>query len=383
MVKRPSSAQGLVKSPLLTRENGALMTLTALIKQSKNFVMALAAGLVLVACGGGGGSGGGTTGGTTYDLDTLGVPKFIATNYLDVSAQVGGIQSISKISKFRSSVGHSYGDSQETCRSMKHYFMTPATTTDIVSPVAGKIRTIYEESQGTQIGITPDAQPAFEIRIFHVNKVKTFTVGEAVSAGQKLGTHYTTGTYSDVAVFVSTPSGIRAVSYFEALTDAAFQPYKDMGINAPSDLIITKAQRDAAPLTCSGETFTNAGSDTLPQWVNLDPAPVAAGAFAALADMTIGDNGGDPIVTPIQAGGVTDPLGRIITYTATGFPNIDDFGDPTVFAISQSGQITFQYDVLNVPWNANKYVGTVTVTASPTGSGKSISKSFQIFLINE
>lgn len=244
------------------------MTLTTLFKKTKHLAMVFAAGLMLVACGGGGSSNN-TGGGTTYDLDTLGVPKFIATNYLDVSAQVGGIQSISKISKFRSSVGHDYSDSKESCRSMKHYFMTPATTTDIVSPVAGKIRTIYEESQGTQIGITPDAQPAFEIRIFHINKVKTFTVGESVSAGQKLGTHYTAGTYSDVAVFVSTPSGNRAVSYFEALTDAAFQPYKDMGINAPSDLIITKAQRDAAPLTCSGETFTNAGSDTLPQWQTL------------------------------------------------------------------------------------------------------------------
>lgn len=297
----------------------------AFFTQTKNVFLSLIVGLALAACGGGGGSSNGGTTGSTYDLDTLGVPKFIATNYLDVAAQVGGVQSISKISKFRSSVGHSYADSQEACRSMKHYFMTPATTTDIVSPVAGKVKTIYVESQGTQIGITPDAQPAFEIRIFHINPIKTFVVGESVSAGQKLGTHYTTGTYSDVAVFVNTASGTRAVSYFEALTDAAFAPFKNMGINAPSDLIITKAQRDTAPLTCSGETFTNASSDTLPQWVDLS-TPITASVTATGA---IGPNTNETGSTEytgffngyVLALGANESVSWVITFSIIGSTN--------------------------------------------------------------
>ncbi len=43
-----------------------------------------------------------------------------------------------------------------------------------------------------------------------------------------------------------------------------------------------------------------------------DPAPIAGGAFAALSDMSIADNLGMPIVPTINAGGVTDPLGRTI-----------------------------------------------------------------------
>ncbi len=33
------------------------------------------------------------------------------------------------------------------------------------------------------------------------------------------------------------------------------------GLSGPDALIITRAQRDAAPLTCAGESFTNAGDD--------------------------------------------------------------------------------------------------------------------------
>lgn len=51
----------------------------------------------------------------------------------------------------------------------------------------------------------------------------------------------------------------------------------------------------------------------------LDPAPIVGGAFAALANMTVSDASGNPIL-PINAGGVTDPLGRTIIYSVTGLP---------------------------------------------------------------
>ncbi len=67
-----------------------------------------------------------------YDLDALGVPKFVNVVYIDLTQ-------ISQISKFRSSAGHPYRDDIETCRSMKHYFIQPDNTVTIRSPVAGDV----------------------------------------------------------------------------------------------------------------------------------------------------------------------------------------------------------------------------------------------------
>ena len=50
------------------------------------------------------------------------------------------------------------------------------------------------------------------------------------------------------------------------------------------------------------------------------PVAPAGSGFALLADMTISDLGGGGSLT-VNAGGVTDPLGRTITYSATGLPN--------------------------------------------------------------
>jgi hypothetical protein len=68
----------------------------------------------------------------TYDINALGVPKFLNINYIDM-------RKITKITKFRSAVGHDYSDATqfgpkddikgfgptESCHSMKHYFIQP------------------------------------------------------------------------------------------------------------------------------------------------------------------------------------------------------------------------------------------------------------------
>ena len=66
-----------------------------------------------------------------YDLDRLGVPRFVNTNYID-------LENIFQISKFRSSAGHDYSDDIERCRSMKHYFMRPDASAAIRN-VAGEL----------------------------------------------------------------------------------------------------------------------------------------------------------------------------------------------------------------------------------------------------
>jgi hypothetical protein len=72
---------------------------------------------------------------------------------------------------------------------------------------------------------------------------------------------------SDIAIRVSTPRGLRFVSYFDAMSDSLFQRYAARGVASRSAMIIGAAERDANALTCSGEQFQSAG--TLTNWVDL------------------------------------------------------------------------------------------------------------------
>ncbi|HQG47230.1 MAG TPA: hypothetical protein PLG50_16345, partial [bacterium] len=58
------------------------------------------------------------------------------------------------------------------------------------------------------------------------------------------------------------------ISYFEVMSDALFQRYQARGLIRRSDVIISREERDAAPLVCSGESFT-AGMGVLEDWVTL------------------------------------------------------------------------------------------------------------------
>jgi hypothetical protein len=168
---------------------------------------------------------------------------------------------IVRISKFRSGVGHDYSDDHESCRSMKHYFVPGSYPVKIYSPVSGKIIYLTAEWAGTQVGIEAGSRTFI---IFHVNVFSSIRVGSAVTAGQQIGTHVGSQTWSDIAV----REGGRLLSYFDVMTDAVFQNYRNRGVGAKSDLIITRAARDAAPLACNGDAFVNEG--TIPNWVSLN-----------------------------------------------------------------------------------------------------------------
>jgi len=205
----------------------------------------------------------------SYDIDTLGIPKFVAVNYIDPDKKNGGGNFIiNRISRFRSSEGHDYSsflNPGETCRSMKHYFKYPDASTEIFSPVAGTITRIQDEwVGGTQIDIRSDAQPAFTFTLFHINE-NHFTLNQKVAEGELLGTHCDIATYSDIAVYVVTPTGYRLVSYFETLTLAALKPFTDRWPTFLAVVIIPKALRDANPLNCPGEGdyFVNPHLDPL------------------------------------------------------------------------------------------------------------------------
>jgi len=203
---------------------------------------------------------------TTYDVDALGVPSIIAADYIE-------LDKIDRVSLFRSGVGHDYSDGVETCRTMKHYFM-PKANVDwaavvISSPLPGTIARMENETTfGTQIQIASAVLPAATVILFHVVPDAAVVVGATVAAGQRLGHHVGSQTMSDVAIRVMSPSGMRLVSYAEAMDDQTFARYAARGVPSRAALTISRPARDAASLTCQGEAFTNSGS--LEHWAMLE-----------------------------------------------------------------------------------------------------------------
>ena len=112
---------------------------------------------------------------------------------------------------------------------------------------------------------------------------------------------------------------------------------------------------------------------------NCDVLPVApAGSgFASLANITTGDKTGALPINVISAGGVVDPLGRSISYSAVGLPKVGASGvlAGQLTIDSSSGQITGVLDMYS-----NEQF-TITITA--TNGSRSISKTFILMLVNE
>lgn len=183
---------------------------------------------------------------------------------------------VARISRFRSGVGHDYSDGVERCRSMKHYFAfrnadgsagepgrphdPPWTTVPVVAPLAGVVVAVQAEWAGDQVRIRSAVDPRVTVVLFHVRRATGVDVGAALAAGQAVGRHASDETMSDIAVEVAdgaAPQGRRLVSAFDpaVMGDAAFAALAAWGVGARADLIIGRAERDAAPLRCDGERF--------------------------------------------------------------------------------------------------------------------------------
>ncbi|HNS74027.1 MAG TPA: hypothetical protein PKI81_11510 [bacterium] len=201
-----------------------------------------------------------------WDLDGWGIPRFVDVNYID-------FERVNKISRFRSAIGHDYSDDEEDCRSMKHYFWLDGSagweSARIYAPVNGTVVWRFEEFLGTQIWIRSDEYPDFQFGIFHLLLAdSTLAEGRKVLAGELLGTHFSGRTYSDIATAFITPYQRRLISYFDVMTDGLFQRYQARGLAERSDVIISRAERDAHPLTCAGEAIIS-GMGVLEDWVTL------------------------------------------------------------------------------------------------------------------
>ena len=122
----------------------------------------------------------------------------------------------------------------------------------------------------------------------------------------------------------------------------------------------------------------NIGSDTISVTIAAaDPAPTApaGSAFAGLADMTVSDWAGNFDIT-INAGGVVDLSGRAIRYSATGLPaglSID----------RDTGVISGVYDAGATGNSTGPDKFSVTITATPEGSARSIQQNFVLSIRND
>ncbi len=205
----------------------------------------------------------------TYDLASLGSPKVLDANFIDLSK-------IERISRFRSTVGHSYVDgSGETCRSMKHYYQpfwpdVDWTTVDIFAPVSGTILGISPDGPwGKKILLRPRDLPAMYVILFHVNPNPDIVTNGWLDSGQHIGKHSSNNTSSDIAIFFDSKEDGTLASYFDTMTDAVFEEYKARGPSSRADFVITKEERDADAVPCTGEQqFTVHGE--LDDWVVLD-----------------------------------------------------------------------------------------------------------------
>jgi hypothetical protein len=174
-------------------------------------------------------------------------PKFATANIIN------DLDKISSISRFRSGVGHDYSDFYESCSSMRHYFNPKEnieqTASKIYSPINGMISVIIGAGEiSKSIVIRSTEYPSFAFTIVPVRLNSNLIVGSEVRAGEEIGDWVESSIEIDFRV--DTPKGFKQVSYFDVITDAVFQKYQQLGVSSRSNMIISKAARDADPLLC-------------------------------------------------------------------------------------------------------------------------------------
>jgi hypothetical protein len=208
-----------------------------------------------------------------------GTPKPVSASPLEfIQADFIDLSRIYSISKFRSGMGLDYSGGGESCRNMKHYFI-PQQDADalqyaaehdgrapapngkddipIYSPVDGFIASTRAESNqaGHRIVIYPENAPGYKVSLFHITPSHGITGGTPLKAGQHIGVigaHQTT----DIDIQIGRmPWDNTSVSYFQVMPDRLFAAYQARGVTSRDDLIISRAYRDAHPLTCSGGRF--------------------------------------------------------------------------------------------------------------------------------
>ena len=110
--------------------------------------------------------------------------------------------------------------------------------------------------------------PGYYFKFFHVALDPNLTDGSTVQAGQQIGTIGDEESWGEIAVQVRI--GIndnRLVSFLEVASDQVLLEYKDRGVNVVTDVIVSRGQRDANPLSCDDSEagwFIGSGREGVP-----------------------------------------------------------------------------------------------------------------------
>jgi len=201
--------------------------------------------------------------GVAYD-GVSSLPRLATASYVELDA-------VSMVSKFRAHAGHDFSDSYEDCRTMKHYsyFRDGLSygSLPIYSPIDGVIAMIQDEGLtegshgGWQMYIVSSVDPSFVFRLFHMKPMPGYLPGKVVKAGEMVGVNNDTNYTNDIAVQATTKEGTMFLSYFELMTDEVFSLYGARGMISREDAVISASDRDATPLTCDGEWYTERTAD--------------------------------------------------------------------------------------------------------------------------
>ncbi len=183
------------------------------------------------------------------------------------------ISQIQSVSKFRSCSGHDYSGLDingvnETNRSMKNYAVPLQKfngTSDKVKVIAPFDATVLNNSpgkMGDNLDLVPTQAPGFIYELGHITSLKTLTKGTTVKSGQLIG-YYTVeqgGSSFDLQLWfggtnrtVNTTSG-EFDSLFAHLSPDLAKQLSLHGLTS-SDLIISKADRDASPCLATGQSM--------------------------------------------------------------------------------------------------------------------------------
>ncbi len=191
------------------------------------------------------------------------------------------------VSRFRSCCGHDYSHRSEDNRSMKHYlyggdsYVGTDNQLPIYAPFDGKVSSIKEDSYyldcyddmlGEQVFLRSKAQPGIYIKLFHVNPQVSkgqVKAGDLVAYGDMRNcraddSSVKAGVGETVFSFdISLQRGDRPYPMFESMTDEAFAPWLEAGVQSRSDTLVGEAERDANPCT---DYWHECWDDVVPLW---------------------------------------------------------------------------------------------------------------------
>ncbi|MDE1857158.1 MAG: hypothetical protein KGH98_03700 [Candidatus Micrarchaeota archaeon] len=223
-----------------------------------------------------------------------------ALDAITVTSNPVNLSQLSEISKFRSCAGHDFSGydfngTQESARSMKHYFTIKSSYTglshvvQIFAPFNGTL--IYDNKQldypnGDQIVVKPSSDPVVGVEIFHIDLLPNISVGSTVKSGQLIGYKNASETsgfdiaYGPLSPYYpcggkcQTPMADVWDSVFNHMAPQVLSQFSAVGINQ-ANIVVTKSYRDANPCfypneTSYGSSGVNAIEYTDPKnWVNV------------------------------------------------------------------------------------------------------------------